>query len=73
MEDLGRKQGSESKNANLQVHPAKPAGWRRVGVPGLTLDDYPSNTIRWETLFVKGKGQEIWGWNGEFLVLSFKF
>lgn len=35
-----------------------------MGVPGLTMDYYPSNTIRWETLFVKGKGQEVWGWSG---------
>jgi hypothetical protein len=28
------------------------------------MDYYPSNTIRWETLFVKEKGQEIWGWSG---------
>jgi hypothetical protein len=53
MEDLGEEQGSESKNANLEA-----------GVPGVTMDDYLRNTIRRETLFVKGNGQEIWGWSG---------
>jgi hypothetical protein len=53
MEDLGEEQGTESKNANLEA-----------GVPGVTMDDYLRNTIRRETLFVKEKGQEIWGWSG---------
>jgi hypothetical protein len=30
------------------------------------MDDYLRGTIRWETLFVKGKGQEVWGWSGGF-------
>jgi hypothetical protein len=42
---------SESKNAS-----------RDAGVPGLRIDYYPSNTIRWEILFVKGKSQKTWGW-----------
>jgi hypothetical protein len=53
MEDLGRKAGFQSKNANLEV-----------GGPVLTMDDYLTNTIRLETLFIKGKGQEIWGRSG---------
>jgi hypothetical protein len=33
-EPLSHSIGREPKKANLEIHPAKDAGWRRVGVPG---------------------------------------
>src|ERR1700752_4519451 len=44
MEDLGRKLASETKKASMDA-----------GVLCLRMDYYPSNTIRWEILFVKKK------------------
>jgi hypothetical protein len=37
---------------------------RDAGAAGYGTEDYPSNTIRWETLFVKRKAEKIRVWGG---------
>ena len=54
LKELGVKLAMTAKNANLEIHPAEPAGWGAVGVPGLESYVYLLTTVCWRQPFVKG-------------------